>query len=44
MKFLPHSTAANEPRDFCVQQTEITSEEKGNTKVYVRRRLNGEDI
>lgn len=38
MKFLPHSTAANEPRDFCVQQTEITSEGRGNTKVCVKRR------
>lgn len=35
---LPHSTAANELRDFCVQPTGITSEGRGNTKVYVRRR------
>lgn len=38
MKFLPHSTAANQLRDFCVQQTEITSEGRGNTKVYVKWR------
>ena len=34
---LPHSTAANELRDFCVQPTGITSEGRGNTKVYVKR-------
>ena len=34
---LPHSTAANELRDFCIQPTGITSEGRGNTKVYVKR-------
>ena len=42
MTFLPHSTAANELRDFCIQPTGITSEGRGNTKVYVKRRLNSE--
>ena len=37
MTLLPHSTAANELRDFCVQPTGITSEGRGNTKVYIMR-------
>lgn len=37
MTKLPHSTAANELRDFCIQPTGITSEGRGNTKVYVKR-------
>lgn len=37
MTGLPHSTAANELRDFCVQPTGITFEGRGNTKVYVKR-------
>ena len=37
MTLLPHSTAAKELRDFCVQPTGITSEGRGNTKVYVKR-------
>lgn len=37
MTGLPHSTAANELRDFCMQPTGITSEGRGNTKVYMRR-------
>lgn len=37
MTLLPHSTAANELRDFCVQPSGITSEGRGNTKVYVKR-------
>lgn len=37
MTKLPHSTAANELRDFCIQPTGITFEGKGNTKVYVKR-------
>ena len=40
MTILPHSTAANELRDFCVQPTGITSEGRGNTKVYVKRVVN----
>ena len=40
MTYLPHSTAANELRDFCVQPTGITSEVRGNTKVYVKRVVN----
>lgn len=34
---LPHTTAANELRDFCEQPTGITFEGRGNTKVYVLR-------
>lgn len=37
MTLLPHSTAAKELCDFCVQPTGITSEGRGNTKVYVKR-------
>ena len=37
MTLLPHSTAANELRDFCMLPTGITSEGRGNTKVYVKR-------
>lgn len=37
MTLLPHSTAAKELRDFCVHPTGITSEGRGNTKVYVKR-------
>lgn len=37
MTKLPHSTAANELRDFCIQPTGITSEGRGNTKVYMKR-------
>lgn len=37
LTFLPHSTAANELRDFCEQPTGITSEGRGNTKVYVKQ-------
>ena len=40
MTYLPHSTAANELRDFCIQPTGITSEGIGNTKVYVKRGRN----
>ena len=36
MTLLPHSTAAKELRDFCVQPTGITSEGRGNTKVYLK--------
>ncbi len=39
MTLLPHSTAANELRDFCIQPTGITSEGRGNTKVYVMRKI-----
>ncbi|MDO4949737.1 MAG: hypothetical protein Q4E55_06175, partial [Bacteroidales bacterium] len=37
MTKLPHSTAANELRDFCIQPTGITFEGRGNTKVYMNR-------
>lgn len=37
MTLLPHSTAANELRDFCDQPTGIKSEGRGNTKLYVKR-------
>ena len=36
MTLLPHSTVAKELREFCVQPTGITSEGRGNTKVYVK--------
>lgn len=36
LTFLPHSTAANELRDFCDQPTGITYEGRGNNKVYVK--------
>lgn len=37
MTLLPHSTAANELRDFCLLPNGIASEGRGNTKVYVKR-------
>lgn len=43
MTYLPHSTAANELRYFCIQPTGITSEGRGNTKVYVKRKPDSSD-